>query len=150
VFYDKGSTTSGWRYLEAAPSDQATSTTWASDTITTGVTATGVGTGKANTDAIILAEGAATTTAQLCKNYSVNGYSDWFLPSMDELFELLNYASANGFPGLASGISNRYWTSSESTTTNTKAEAGYYTVGSDTVGESLKSSSFHVRAIRSF
>jgi hypothetical protein len=58
VFFDKGSYSDGWRYLEAAPENA------------------GVGTwDRAN---------------ELCAEYSLGGYDNWYLPTTDELEELLN------------------------------------------------------------
>jgi hypothetical protein len=54
IFYDKGRASEGWRYLEAAPSDQSTGIQWYNGSyITTGATATGIGSGKANTATIL-------------------------------------------------------------------------------------------------
>ncbi|MFA6505560.1 MAG: chitobiase/beta-hexosaminidase C-terminal domain-containing protein, partial [Treponemataceae bacterium] len=54
VFYDKGSFSDGWRWLEAATSDQSTGTQWwYGSSLTTGATATGTGSGEANTATIV-------------------------------------------------------------------------------------------------
>ena len=54
-----------------------------------GATGTAVGTGAANTQKIIAVQGRTYNYAALvCANYSGGGYSDWFLPSKDELFLL--------------------------------------------------------------
>jgi hypothetical protein len=54
IFYDKGAYSNGWRYLEAAPSDQSSGIQWYSqasfDQIVTG---TAIGTGAANTSAFV-------------------------------------------------------------------------------------------------
>ncbi len=91
VFYDKGSFTNGWRYLEAAAADQSGYFTAWSDITDSLVEASplsqAVGAGKANTDAIVAQ--SVNTIAQICLDYSIdnNGttYADWFLPSLDEL-----------------------------------------------------------------
>ena len=49
-----------------------------------GGTGTAVGTGKANTAAIKATCGAGTA-AQVAASYSLNGFTDWYLPSKDEL-----------------------------------------------------------------
>lgn len=87
IFYDKGSVSEGWRYLEAAPSDQTdhNGIQWYNGDNIKIKTGTAVGTGKANTQAIIAAQGEGNYAASLCKNLSVGGFSDWFLPSKDEL-----------------------------------------------------------------
>jgi TolB-like protein len=87
VFYDKGQYTDGWRYMEVSPSNLGKAYWGPYDTDIKG-TETGIGTGKKNTEIIVTAlnrmrqKGMA---AQLCKEYSLNGYNDWFLPSKDEL-----------------------------------------------------------------
>jgi hypothetical protein len=102
VFYDKGSVTDGWRYLEAAPSDQSTGIQWYNGSYISVTTGTSVGTGKANTAAIIAAQGSGSYAASLCKNLTLGGYSDWFLPSKDELnlmYTNLKKAGLGGFGG---------------------------------------------------
>jgi len=76
----------GWRFLEAAPCDQSTCAKWGYfRTAIPGANATAVGKGMQNT--IDMEAGCKTpgTAADLCANYSLNGFSDWFLPSIDEL-----------------------------------------------------------------
>ena len=53
VFYDKGSYSDGWRYLEAAKSATETDLSWGGRGIATSATGTAVGTGAANTAAIV-------------------------------------------------------------------------------------------------
>ena len=91
VFYDKGSFTNGWRYLEAAAADQSgIFTQWSNITdklVEENPLSQAVGAGKTNTDAIVAQ--SVNTIAQICLDYSIdnNGttYADWFLPSLDEL-----------------------------------------------------------------
>jgi hypothetical protein len=102
VFYDKGSVTDGWRYLEAAPSDQSTGIEWWNGSYVSIATGTGLGTGKSNTDAIIAAQGSGSYAATLCRNLTLGGYSDWYLPSKDELnlmYVILKKAGLGGFGG---------------------------------------------------
>ena len=74
--------------LIAAVADQSSIIRWYNGSyVTTGATGTAIGTGSANTDAIILAQGATETSyaAGLARAYTGGGYTDWFLPSKDEL-----------------------------------------------------------------
>ena len=97
VFYDKGNYDEGWRYLEAAPVDQAVvaiSEGWFSrDTggaqwgcynkTIPGAQGRTLGRGKYNTQAII--KESKNTAAWLCTVYRGGGKNDWFLPSINEL-----------------------------------------------------------------
>ncbi len=64
-----------------------------------GGTSTDIGTGSANT-AIIIASQTNTGkyAAKLCRDYTGGGYTDWYLPSKDELNEIyINRAKIGGF-----------------------------------------------------
>ncbi len=108
IFYDKGSYSSGWRFLEAAPYGWYSGgadpyacfgyyrETSGGSNLPVG-TVEGIGTGEANTTLLVNAmkseaytgsTGTDTTSsyaAKLCENYSVTVggtvYDDWFLPS---------------------------------------------------------------------
>ena len=115
IYYDKGSYSDGWRYLEAAPRDIGIGVQWPywevshkGDPIKI-VTGTAIGTGLSNTNAIIKAHGVDAWAASLCRGFDAAGYSDWFLPSKDELalmFENLKEAKLGRFKN------SPYWTSS--------------------------------------
>jgi hypothetical protein len=110
IFYDKGSYSDGWRYLEAAPSDQSTSAPWGCWGVSiSGADGTAVGTGEQNT--LDIEAGCTTpgTAADICANLSLGGYSDWFLPSIDELN--LMYKNLKLFG--VGGFGDYYWSSSE-------------------------------------
>jgi len=98
--------------LIAAPSDQSEGIqwdngTWPNDPVT-GATGTAIGNGQANTTAIVKAQGPGSYAAKLCDDLVLGGYSDWYLPSKDELNQLyLNQAVVGGF------AKNYYWSSSE-------------------------------------
>jgi hypothetical protein len=111
IFYDKGRVSDGWRYLEAAPKDQSTNIVWWNGSYKDIRTDTAVGTGKANTDAIIAAQGSGNYAASICKNLTLGGYSDWFLPSKDELglmYTNLKKAGLGGFSGSWLWSSSQY------------------------------------------
>jgi uncharacterized repeat protein (TIGR02543 family) len=112
IFYDKGSVSDGWRYLEAAPSDQSTGAPWGCYGVSiSGADSEVVGTGEQNT--IDIEAGCITsgTATDICANLSLGGYSDWFLPSIDELVLMYENLKVYGIGGFGSG--SFYWSSSE-------------------------------------
>lgn len=117
IFYDKGISSDGWRYLEAAPSDQSGGASWGCYGIGSygmgipGADGTAVGTGEQNT--IDIEAGCTTpgTAADICANLNLGGYDDWFLPSKDEL-NLMCYGLK--FSGVGGFFANfYYWSSSQ-------------------------------------
>lgn len=61
---------------------------WGCDNILVGTSAA-IGSGQANTTAIVNANcAAASTCARVCNDLILNGYSDWYLPSLNELLRL--------------------------------------------------------------
>ena len=105
--------------LIAAVQDDSSIRWYNGSYVTTGATGTAIGTGSANTDAIISAQGATETSyaAGLARAYTGGGYTDWFLPSKDELNKMyLNKATINTTALANSGssfYSNVYWSSTE-------------------------------------
>ena len=73
----------------AAPTDQSTGIQFGCQGTTTGASCKEIGTGKANTKRIIKFCHSAGA-ADLCRNLTLGGYKDWYLPSLDELNELYN------------------------------------------------------------
>ncbi len=73
--------------------------TWANDDA--------IGFGQINTTKILTVQGVGTYAASLTDNFVLDGYSDWFLPSINELqMVYANRALIGGFSGI-------YWSSSE-------------------------------------
>ena len=128
--------------LIAAPADQSTGIQWYNGTYTvTGATGTAIGTGQANTNALITAQGAGSYAAKLCDDLVLGGYRDWFLPSKDELNELYkNKVVVGGFAGAW------YWSSSEFD----GSLAWIQRFGSGVQFDGSKSSALAVRAVRAF
>ena len=141
--------------LIAAPSDQIRGgIQWFNGkNIKTGASGGTIGAGNANTNAIVASQGDGSYAAKLCYDlvlgiYSGGLYTDWYLPSKDELYQLcLN----KDLVGLDEGFSN-YWSSSE-------ADADFacaYDIGSNSlhplpsVRWINKYFNCSVRAIRSF
>jgi hypothetical protein len=75
-----------------------------------------VGTGKANTAQIIASQGAGSYAAKLCDDLVIGVYSDWYLPSKDELnlmYTNIGQGAAAPLSNVGGFVSNYYWSSSE-------------------------------------
>ena len=123
--------------------DVSTSALWGCEpTEILGADGTALGTGKQNTMSIIAGCPTAGIAARLCGNLIEGGYSDWFLPSKDELNKVwLNRVAIGGL-----SISE-YWTSSEYS--NFQAWFQSFASGG-TMNFASKSNLFRVRAVRTF
>ena len=128
--------------LIAAPSDQSAGMPWYNGSyIITGANGTSLGTGNANTNTIVSVQGNGSYAAKLCYDLVLNGYSDWYLPSSDELNKLyLNKTAIGGFSVPS------YWSSSEA---NSNYAWGWLFSDGNHYGYD-KNDSTYVRAIRSF
>lgn len=139
IFYVDGS---GEHGLIAAESNQNTSMPWYNGNyLSVNVSENEVGKGKINTDSIIFVQGTGNYAANICAQLSFNGYSDWFLPSRNELNLLYQQRSQIG--GFTEGY---YWSSTEYDTVHAWNQyfpygPQYYTDKADYAG---------VRAIRAF
>jgi len=121
IFYDNGKNANedGWRYLEAAPADSEFIAPWGLFNIPIYYTSTAIGSGRTNTANIVShlnSNGETGKAAQLCDALTINGYSDWFLPSKNELNEMYLHLRLNGNIGCfdISGdhFLGAYWSSS--------------------------------------
>lgn len=127
--------------LIAAASDQGTDVYWAQGCTLWCGTSTGIGTGNQNTTSIISSCGSSAHAANLCSNLVLNGYSDWYLPSQDELNKLfINKDLIGGF------ASDFYWSSSECIVDSARNQ--YFSNGSQWCP--LKIEQHRVRAVRTF
>lgn len=72
-----------------------------------------IGSGSSNTTLITSLNGAGSYAAKICEDYTitVNGvsYDDWFLPSKDEMSELINSASSIGGLHWNTTVANYEW-----------------------------------------
>jgi hypothetical protein len=106
--------TSG-KYFEVAPAAVQEARRWAETTyqssLVTGADGEVIGTGEQNTLDII-AQGntnEATSAAKFCASLDFNGYTDWFLPSRNELEQLyINKSIIGDFDNL-----HTWWSSTE-------------------------------------
>ena len=120
--------------LIATYSDLVT-TSWAPLTAPDG-NSTSLGSGAQNTSGIK----SFSNGALQCSRLTLNGYSDWFLPSRDELIKvLLNRVAIGNF--LVAG----YWSSSDFS--STQAWHVFYT---SSPSPQIKQQPFGIRAVRAF
>ncbi|WP_223276059.1 DUF1566 domain-containing protein [Algoriphagus aquimarinus] len=104
-------------------------------------TSTAIGTGAANTIAIVNSCAEAGIAAKLCDDLVIVEYDDWYLPSKDELNKLyLNSEAIGGFGNYF------YWSSSESVD-GFAWEQRFNDSGQFT---NVKSNASRVRAVRAF
>ena len=159
IFYDKGDYSDGWRYLEASRADQSTEIGWScSGTDISVKCSSAIGTGRANTTAIVNSCGQSVIAARICDDLVLNGYSDWFLPSKDELARMyLIEEEIGGFH--TSPYSNltdhSYWSSSTTCTeTNSSCPnrpwSQFFDGGGFQSNSQISCPNMHVRAIRAF
>jgi hypothetical protein len=157
-FVDYNDQYAGFNYLEAAPSSCEATKAWSSDTThslvaVTGWAARAVGSGQANTTAM-LASGATsyvgdTSGAASYANALANGVpggcvtskDDWFLGSLGEM--KLIYDNLHGLGGF---VYNFYWSSSENVANGAWGQG--FDVG--TQGYNFKNSTLYVRPVRAF
>jgi len=104
IFYIDGT---GQHGLISATTDQCEGK-WGCYGTLIGGTSPAIGTGQANTTAILNGCSEADIAARICDDLVLNGYSDWFLPSIGELNQM--YLQRNLIGGF---IDAYYWSSTE-------------------------------------
>ena len=147
IFYIDSTKSHG---LIAAAQDQDTGLQWSNGSyVLTGAANTALGFGKANTASILTAQGAGSYAAKLCDELVIGAYSDWYLPSKDELnlmYTRIGQGAAAPLTNIGGFAPGSYWSSSETATNGAwsqnfmaGSQLGYY-----------KNAAFYVRAIRAF
>jgi hypothetical protein len=130
--------------LIAAPYDQSTGAEWGCySTTLSGADGIAFGTGNQNTIDIMNGCSTAGIAARLCGDLVLNGYSDWFLPSKDELYMI--YISKAIIGGFAAYY---YWSSSVYNNPTLLAWARTFEDGNQIYN--YTNYNYRVRAIRSF
>lgn len=95
--------------LICAPTDQSLAALWGNCT-PAGATGKEIGTGKGNTLDIVNGCPGMETAARLCYDLEINGYNDWFLPSINELALIFNNLHQKGLGGFKDTF---YWSSTQ-------------------------------------
>jgi len=139
--------------LVCAVDDQSSGAEWGCHgTSISGAGSNGIGSGADNTSAILASCLQSGIAAELCDNYTGGGYSDWFLPSKDELDLMYQNkttidatAVANGGSEFASAFG---WSSTENNATHAFL---FYFVNGNIYSYNLdKTNTYSVRAVRAF
>ena len=136
--------------LIAAPSDQSTGAQWGCYGTYVGASGTSIGTGAQNTINIEFGCTTSGTAADICANLTLGGYTDWFLPSRGELYEMyLNIGQGNalGLGNIGGFAGDHYWSSTE--------DGSYYAWvrnfnNGSQYGNNKAGSVTYVRAVRAF
>ena len=107
-------TDSGFGYITAA-SDQSTTAPWGCQGTTIAGLQIDIGTGPANTALIVAGCATAGIAARIANDLTLNGFSDWFLPSLDELSLIYNELASKGIGGFST---HSYWSSTQEDDSN--------------------------------
>jgi hypothetical protein len=127
--------------LIAAPFDQGYAQWGCSGTTILGADGTAIGRGAQNTIDIVTGCTTADIAAKRCFDLELNGYSDWYLPSKDELnWFYFNKVAVGGF------ADGGYWSSTEGSSNYSWVQ--FFNSGDQDGGS--KSSPGYVRAVRAF
>jgi hypothetical protein len=144
IAYINGGGSTGTSGLVATIGNVNVSTTiiWGCDGLSI-PTGTAIGTGNANTIAIMADCVTADIAARLCGDLTEGGFSDWYLPSKDELAQLYINRALIGFD---TSVANLTWFSSSEVNATTVFALDYPTG----IYTYAKSSYGNVRGVRSF
>ena len=131
-FVDRHDEYSGFTYLEVAPVSTQVQRTWATDvnsnrtTAVSGADSKALGGGYQNTIDIVAQTGniAATCAAKYCADLTSGGKSDWYLPSLAEIKMIYEVVHLN--LGVGGFVSDFYWSSSETTSTEAWLQGLFY------------------------
>ena len=143
-------TSSGKQGLIAATQDISSGAVYQSGNYSNGTqNNTGIGLGSANTDIMMTISNSNQSgmAAPLSVSYNGGGYTDWFLPSRDEL--TMMYQRRNYLTGLASSGERRYWSSTEAIS-NSSRDAYAVSFLSGGFNSPAKNTRLRVRPVRWF
>ena len=127
--------------------DVSAGTAWSNVTATLiGASAQSLWDGFSNCSAITAQSGHTTSAALLSRIYMGGGYSDWYLPGIDQLIKILlaKYELDKVFG--ANVLNNIYWSSTEFSATNVFA----FSFQTGSFFNNAKNNSYRIRAVRNF
>jgi hypothetical protein len=151
VFFDKGKVEDGWRYLEAAPTDAGEGGIWGS-----AITIKSVRTPRGSIDSnrqymetLVAALGGYghCAAAKACYDYKAGEFTDWFLPTKDQLD--LMYKNLKK-AGLGRFASEWYWSSTLIRTTSGTGNAVCLSFGNGSQANMNYEYKARIRAVRAF
>ena len=138
--------------IVCAVSDQSNEVDWGCEGIEIlGADGTTVGSGKQNTIDILAGCASSGIAADLCANITLNGFDDWYLPSYDQITEMNKNKEVINAKAIVNGgttfnTTDYYWSSTE----NNAASSFRMSFDDGFIGQCSKSTTHHVRAVRSF
>ena len=137
----------GYRFIEAAPerwngSDDPV-VTWGVWGQTIGGTSSSVGSAITNTERIV-SQMSGSYAANLCDSATISGYSDWVLPSIDELTLIKTVLKDSRLGGFSYF---RYWSSTEQTNLTAWVHDMYTSKATAQKGDSYN---YRIRPVRYF
>ena len=143
---------SGCHGLISARTDQSTSARWYHGSyVTTYAYGYGLFEGKYNTEMIAsYQDGDETCAGGICRDLSLGGYTDWYLPSIEELNKMYQNIGQGNALGLGNvgGFANKYYWSSSEGSINTAWRFPFFSYGLLVHG--AKEYPHYVRAVRAF
>ncbi len=161
VFYDKGSYTNGWRYMETALIDSDASEWGCFGSVVTNTNNSEIGAGLLNSvlianyhdnlsnyyinPSICNSLNNGTVASKKVLLYQINNTNDWFLPSENELSLMYENLKVEN---LGSFSNSNYWSSTQANNNNAIA-IDFSSGGIKTISKST-STNVKIRAIRYF
>ena len=134
-------------YLEVAPVNASSGTHWGTSVDLRDLE-TAIGTGLKN-NLRILQQNPQAGASAVCRNYTNNGFNDWFLPSQNELTQLYNNRTAVGISH--SSFNNAYyWASNQGTSASTAQDGRWRNFYSGDTNLGSKSLMYIARPVRAF
>lgn len=136
--------TSGLHGLVCAATDQGTMIGWGCPGAQIpGANSSNIGQGQKNTNDINQGCSDTTKAAYICSNLLLNGYSDWFLPSKNELLLMYTNLKENN---IGNFTNSTYWSSTEM-----NSDFAWQVIFNNGISQGgSKSTKTSVRAVRAF